>query len=160
MGVQKVKETHMRTKGLLLVIVTLLAALAIAGDVNHVSFIGLSNTKGKVGEHFSAQVHYDIGWFTPRPGGGTIDLSKSDISDPEYGFFGDIPPGLHMTDDGYVVGEPTKAGTYIVYPAVRDKKHKMYHGRGFWHTEWITDSATGLEYAEPKEPGITITIEP
>jgi hypothetical protein len=155
-------------KHLLLTIMILTAALALGqagmqkarnrGRGNsHMSFVTMSNPKGKVGDHFSARITYQIGWFNSNP--GTVVITDDEISSPEYAIFGDVPPGLQLDQSGYLTGTPTQAGSYIVFPAVRDRNRLLYDGHGFWMDQGVIENGTGKVFREPKDPGITIVIE-
>lgn len=147
---------------LLLALLFVTPAFAKWGQ-DFISSVGLTNTKGRVGDHFQACINYQIGWFTPKRGGGSIDIQTSDVQNPQYVLFAraGIPGGTYFNEStGCLVGTPTESGQWTVKPGVRDRNRRMYSGHGYWFTEWTTDSNTGLVYATPQERVMpTITIE-
>ena len=127
-----------------------------------ISMVSLSNTKGRVGDHFEACVKYQIGWFTPKRGGGSIDVTTYDVTNPQYVLFAhSLPGGLTWNvSTGCLSGTPTESGQWVVKPGVRDVSRNMYNGHGYWFTERTTDTNTGLVYATPQERVMpTIIIE-
>src|SRR5208282_1777912 len=148
----------MKRRSSLIVILLLLSTLAFAKwGQSFISNVGLSNAKGKVGDHFDARITYQIGWFTPLRGGGPITVTQSDVNDPQYQLFGQLPNGVYFdANTGYISGTPTESGEWHVQPAVRNRSGKMFGGNGYWFTTWVTDTNSGLVYSETKTP-ITIT---
>lgn len=152
-------------------IMILLAPLAAHGQAtlvrakfgqDFISMVNLSNAKGRVGDHFEACIHYQIGWFTPKRHGGSIDITQSDVTNPQYVLFAhSLPSGLTWNvATGCLSGTPTESGQWTVKPGVRDVSRRMYSGHGYWFTTWTTDSQTGLTYSTPKENVMpTIIIE-
>jgi hypothetical protein len=127
-----------------------------------ISNVSLTNTKGHVGDHFEACVRYQIGWFTPKRHGGSIDITQSDVTSPQYALFAhSLPAGVTFDfSSGCLLGTPTESGQWQVYPGVRDTRHTMFSGHGYWFTNWTTDRNTGLVYATPEDRvAPTITIE-
>lgn len=145
-----------------LTLLLLVASASAKFGQDFISSVGMTNTKGHVGDHFESCIRYQIGWFTPKRGGGNIDVTTSDVQNPQYVLFAHaLPNGLTWNPStGCLIGTPTESGQWPVKPGVRDATRRMYSGHGYWFTEWTTDSNTGLVYATPQERVMpTITIE-
>ncbi len=151
----------MKRKSLLFVMV-LMSTLAFAKwGQDFISNVGLTNNKGRVGDHFEACIRYQIGWY-PQQRSGPINVQTSDVTTPQYALFANsLPAGVTFNSStGCLSGTPTESGQWQVYPGVRDANHAMYSGNGYWFTQWTTDRSTGLVYATPKDNvAPTITIE-
>lgn len=62
--------------------------------------IGDGVIRVSIGHRMSAQVAYSIGFYEPPPTGVSFRwddiMTKSDITDPEYALFGELPPWPRM----------------------------------------------------------------
>lgn len=146
---------------LLAVLFVVTSASAKFGQ-DFMSMVSMSNTKGRVGDHFEGCVRYQIGWFTPKRGGGPIVITDYDVRNPQYVMFAhSLPNGLTWNPStGCLSGTPTESGQWPIKPGVRDANRKMFSGHGYWWTEWTTDTSTGLVYATPdSRTAVTLTIE-
>ena len=65
-------------------------------------------------------------------------MVDSHVKDPEFAYWGDLPPGLDFNPaTGVVQGVPTQPGVWVLTVAARDKSglHNQYGGEGFWGTQ-------------------------
>ena len=121
------------------------------------------------GEPGSGQIVYTVGWFTPNPQGGPIELTSSDITSPEYmiacfpndgpitnqecPYFSPAPmlPWELDASSGRVSFGATGFAGGVFHVAVRDKEkgENPYKGNGFWHT-WSSTNIGGKTYLVSK----------
>jgi hypothetical protein len=114
---------------------------------------------GRVGSPFKAHVTYNIGWATYRRSGGSAISFQPEFGDVEYEMFSSSwPPGLiGGPDDGIVHGTPFTAGTWEVWPAVRDKSGKKgYQGTGAWWTSY--EEHKGKTWSQSNNPTLLVIL--
>src|SRR5262245_33993696 len=61
---------------------------------NSPDIVGAREIRVRSGHRMSAQVDYTIGQYENVYSEAPVVLRESDIIDPEYGLFGELPPGL------------------------------------------------------------------
>ncbi|MGQ0545205.1 MAG: Ig domain-containing protein [Betaproteobacteria bacterium] len=114
-----------------------------SGDyLSSVYLEGLSGERkltGRIGDHLSSRIGYQIGWHTSDRH-GTPRMTRAAVENPEYMLFGDgLPRGLTFDPaTGRLSGTPQQSGVWRVTPAVRDRVNgeTPYRGRGFWWTTY------------------------
>lgn len=146
----------------LLTVLTIVSIASAKWGQEFISSVGMTNLKGRVGDHFEGCVSYQIGWFTNTHRSGPITVTDSDVRNPQYVLFAhSLPNGLIWNQStGCLSGTPTESGQWPLKPGVRDANRKMYNGHGYWFTEFTTDTQTGLVYSTPQpRMQIILTIE-
>ena len=111
--------------------------------------------KLKVGHRFFGRISPFIGFAVAPPEGGQAQMVESHIKDPEFAYWGDLPPGLEFNAaSGVVQGIPTHPGTWVFTVAARDKNdlHNKYSGQGFWGT--VVRRVDGVPWALSKHETI------